>query len=733
MSFKSRETGTGLQTAGVKTSFKWSLLALSVNALFNPLAALAASSTATTTTTAATSQDLVVDASVAGSDDSDKKDYTEQVTRAGTKLLLAPRDVPQSVTVVTQQRMKDQQLQTVGDVLTNTTGISASLYDSERSSYYSRGYEITSYSYDDIPTSVSDTWNLGDAAEDSAIYDKIEIVRGANGLMSGSGSPGASVNMVRKRADSKTFTGDLYASYGSWNNQRYVADLSGPLNSTGSVRGRVVAGYQDQDSWLDRYHKRKEFLYGVVDADLTDSTTLSLGYDFQESQTANPTWGGLPIWYSNGAPTHFARSTNPSADWTHYDLSSHKVFVNLDQKFDNGWVFRLNATHAQATVNDKLIYLEDFADAQTGLGLSAFGSKDQGKRNLDSVDTFTSGPIELFGRQHQLLAGLSFSRQHNRYYSSDGDFGDTTMPDINNWNGDVAEPSWGDWYLDSDDIVRQKSMYTAARFSLADPLSLIIGARYTQWSTHGSSGNVTKYNTTPYGGLVYDINDTWSAYASYTSIFQPQTYRDANGHYLSPVTGKNYETGLKSDWYNGKLTATLAVFRLEQSNVAQALDGVFVNNSSEQAYATANGTVSKGAEFELNGAVTDNLKMTFGISRYVARDNTGARLNSDMPETEIKLFTSYNLPMLPELTVGGGVNWQNRVYKDATYVDGSTKRYYQGSYPLVNLFARYDVTKQLSVQANLQNLFDRGYYTSMDDDLVYGQPFNYSVSLSYHF
>ena len=191
---------------------------------------------------------------------------------------LAPRDIPQSVSVVTRQRMQDQNLQTVDQVLTNATGISSQQIDSERSYYYSRGFEITNFSYDDIPTSIGDAWNYGDAAEDTAIYDRIEVVRGANGLMTGAGDPGATVNMVRKRADSKTATGNISASYGSWNTQRYVADVSTPLNSDGSLRGRVVTGYQDQDSWLDRYHKTKKFLYGVVDADLTDHTTVSLGW-----------------------------------------------------------------------------------------------------------------------------------------------------------------------------------------------------------------------------------------------------------------------------------------------------------------------------------------------------------------------------------------------------------------------------------------------------------------------
>ncbi|WP_416413634.1 ferric-rhodotorulic acid/ferric-coprogen receptor FhuE [Pantoea sp. App145] len=723
--------------SGMRKTFTVSLLAMAVHALLNPITAQAADNSSSNT-----QQDLVVDATTSGDNTAqDKQDYQVKTTRAGTKLLLTPRDVPQSVSVVTQQRMQDQQLQTINDVLNNTTGITSSQDDSERAYYYSRGFQLTNFTFDGIPTSMGDSWNYGDTASDTAIYDRIEIVRGATGLMTGAGSPAASVNMVRKHADSKDFTGTVSASYGSWNKQRYVADLSAPLNESGSVRGRVIAGYQDQDSWLDRYHKNTKFLYGTLDADLTDNTTLSLAYDYQDADTRDPTWGGNPVFYSNGSLTHYRRSLNSSADWTYYHTTVRKVYADLVHNFDNGWSFRLNGTHAENTFSDKLLYVGYMAypDETTGEGADGFGSKDRGKRELTSVDGYASGPFELFGRQHQLMAGISYSRQHNSTYSQNGvtdeDAGDIASDDIgifnNHWNGNIAEPEWGDWYQNADDVVRQKSAYTAARFSLADPLSLIVGARYTQYSTNGSSGNMEKNNITPYAGVVYDINDTWSAYASYTSIFQPQTYRDASGHYLTPVTGKSYETGLKSAWFDGRLTATMAIFRIEQDNVGEEINGVYVNNSSEQAYTATKGARSKGAEFELNGALTDNLQMTFGATRYVARDSDG-RYNPGQPQTEFKLFTRYQLPMLPDLTIGGGINWQNRVFEDDTAPDGSTQRVYQGSYPLANLFARYQVTKQVAVQANVDNLFDRTYYSYMNN-YVYGEPRNFSVSVSYQF
>ncbi len=708
-----------------KNRFALSLLAVAISSLITPVQAAQTSTSG--------QDEIVVDGSTSGTGESTAQDYTVKTTTAGTKMNLAPRDVPQSFSVITQQRMKDQNLESVGDVLDNTTGVATEVIDSERTAYFSRGFYINNYTFDDIPTSVSDTWNFGDASEDTAIYDRIEVVRGATGLMTGAGNPGASVNMVRKHADSREFTGNVSVSYGSWNKQRYVADLSAPLNESGSVRGRVIAGYQDQDSWLDRYHKRKKFVYGVIDADVTDNTTVSLGYDYQQNDTGNPTWGGLPTWYSNGSRTHYDRSTNVSADWSRYNINSRKVFANVKHDFDNGWTFRVNGTHGEQTFSDKLLYIMDFPDQTTGEGTSGFGSRDRGTRKLDSVDTYASGPFTLFGRQHELVAGVSYSRQHNATYSEDGALDSSQMGSFSNsWNGNVAEPEWGDWYLNANDVVRQKSAYSAARFSLADPLSLIVGARYSEWSTTGSSGDMRKNNITPYGGLVYDINDTWSAYASYTSIFQPQTERDGNGKYLAPITGKNYETGLKSDWMDGRLTATFAIFRIEQENVGQEDGDKHVNGGSEQAYYATKGATSKGAEFELNGALTDRLQLTFGATRYVATDSTG-RFNSNMPQTQLKLYSRYQLPILPDLTIGGGVNWQNRTFQDATGPDGETHRVYQGSYPLASLFARYQINKHFAVQANVDNLFDRTYYSWLSDYGVYGEPRTYSVSMSYQF
>lgn len=195
--------------------------------------------------------------------------------------------------------------------------------------------------------------------------------------------------------------------------------------------------------------------------------------------------GGSPVFYSNGTLTHYRRGLNSAADWTYYHTTVRKLYADLVHHFDNGWSTHITGTHAENTFSDKLLYLGylSMPDRDSGEGADGFGSKDCGKRELTSVDGYASGPFELLGRQHQLMLGVNYSRQHNATDSSNGttseDGSEITSGDIgifdNHWNGNIAQPTWGDWYQNADDIIRQKSAYTAARFSLADPLALIVG------------------------------------------------------------------------------------------------------------------------------------------------------------------------------------------------------------------------------------------------------------------
>lgn len=709
------------------------------------LAACIAMALMPATALAAPTEDTVIVDGSSQSDASadDSQDYSVKSTSVGTKMQMIQRDIPQSVTIVSEQRMEDQQLQTLGEVMDSTMGISKSTTDSDRSNYYSRGFEIDNYMVDGIPTYFESRWNLGDSQSDMALFERVEVVRGATGLMTGTGNPSAAINMVRKHATSREFKGNLSAEYGSWNKQRYVMDMQSPLTEDGNLRARIVAGYQDSDSWLDNYNQKRTFFSGILDADLGTSTSLSAGYEYQRIDINNQTWGGLPRWNTDGSVRHYDRAHSTSPDWAYNDKEFNKVFFTLKQRFADNWQATLNGTHTEAKFDSKAMYLDAYVNKSTGMlegpyanygpGYDYIGGTgwNSGKRKVDAVDLFADGGYELLGRQHTMMIGGSFSRQTNRYTNSWANVYPDEFGSFYDYKGYFPETNWGSQSLAQDDTTNMKSLYAATRISLADPLHLILGARYTNWSIETLTYGMEKNHTTPYAGLVYDINDNWSAYASYTSIFQPQNYRDSSGRYLDPITGNNYEAGLKSDWMNSRLTTTLSVFRIEQDNLGQST-GRTIQGSTDTAYESVDGTVSKGVEFEINGALTDNWQMTFGATRYVAEDNDGKAVNPQLPRTTVKLFTSYRLPAMPELTVGGGVNWQNSVY---TYQDTpyGTWRASQGSYALVDLFTRYQVTKNFSLQGNVNNLFDKTYDTNIEGEIVYGEPRNVSLTASYQF
>ncbi|WP_447945570.1 ferric-rhodotorulic acid/ferric-coprogen receptor FhuE [Stenotrophomonas indicatrix] len=667
--------------------------------------------------------------------------YSVRRTSAGTRFDLAPREIPQSVSIISHQRIEDQKLDDIIDVLANTTGVTSTQSDSERTEFYARGFYIDSYQFDGLPTQMVQNWSYGDSGLDLALYDRVEVVRGATGLLSGAGNPSASVNLIRKHADSAELTGSVSVNVGSWGRTRATVDVGSALNASGTVRGRVIGSYLDTDGQMDRYNQRKTLGYAVIDADLTPDTQLSVGYDYQQKHANGATWGGFPMLYSDGSPTGYDESFNASPKWTYWDTTSKRAFATLQHAFSNGWKFKVGATHDETRADDKLFYpaYNDWTtgasnfDKTTGAGISPSAGFYNTERKVTGVDGYVDGPFQLFGREHQFMAGLSYNK---REYANYGDYqvggvGQTWNPFTSylNWTGNISEPNWNPLALASEGTITQKAGYAAARLSLADPLKLIIGARYTDWKSEGEGADRAHKVTTPYAGLVFDINDTYSTYASYTEIFQPQTLKDRNGSYLDPVDGKSYEVGIKGAWFDNRLNASLAVFRIEQDNVGQATGEPVQGSQNEFAYRAARGTVSRGFEFELNGELATGWNATFGASRYVAKDINGADINTNLPQTALKLFTSYTPQSLQELTVGGGANWQNRIY----YPVPAYGRIEQSGYALVSAFVRYRISPEFSVQANLNNLLDKKYLSQINGYGAYGDGRNGSLTFTWSF
>ncbi len=659
--------------------------------------------------------------------------YTTPASSAATGLTLSLRETPQSVSVVTRQRIDDQNLRSLDEVMGNVVGVQVVSEDTDRTDFWSRGFYIDSLQYDGVPTTIGLSM-YGESDNDSFIYDRIEVVRGATGLMTGAGNPGASINLVRKHANSKTFTGSVSAGFGSWNQYRGTVDMSTPLNEAGTVRARMVALYQGRDSYIDLYQANKKVFYGVIDADLTPNTTLSVGADYQDKRPRGSTWGSLPVVFSDGTATDWRRSKTTAADWTYWHTTNQTMFATLTHRFDSDWEVRADWSQRKSKYDAKLLYLYGALDRETGTGLRALPGYWNSYAQQTSLDVQAKGPFTLLGRKHEAVVGAMRSRYGEDFYRYG--FDSASLAGTGNfyqWDGSFAQPTWTDATL-TGTVTHQQGAYAAVRWSLTDKLTAITGGRYATWESKSDTRDQKDSQFIPYAGVVYDINDTYSTYVSYTDIFQPQANRDRNGNYLDPVQGQNYEVGVKGEYLDGRLNTSIALFKVKQSKVA-VLDGdALVPGSFEQAYTTADGVTTKGVELEVSGMLAPGWNAYAGGTYYTSRDAEGVSVNTERPRAMAKLFTTYRLPGdWSKLTVGGGVNWQISTYSQVS-AGSDTVTAKQKAYAIYNLMARYDFSSALSAQLNVNNLFDKKYYLGgVASQVYYGEPRSVFVNLTAKF
>jgi len=664
--------------------------------------------------------------------------YTTGRTRTALPLGTSLRDTPQSVSVVTRQRIEDQDMTDITDVLNSVTGVSVNQYETNRAQFTSRGFDINTLMIDSVPTTWAQAWSSGEAMSTLSIYDRVEVVRGATGLTTGAGDPSAAINLVRKRASAKEFTGKAELGVGRWNERRAMVDLSTPLNQAGSVRARVVGEHSDRDSWVDKLGNKSQTLFATFEADLGPSTLLSGGFSRQENKTRSPMWGGLPFWYSDGTRTDWDRSKTTAADWTRWNSTYDNYFAGLEHKLDNGW--KLNATYnnGERDAESYLLFLDRFPDRATGLGMTAFPGNYFVNTRQEDIGLQATGPFEFLGRKHELAFGYVHSTQKFNADNRVAAFG--LAPDFNTWDGSYAEPAWGPRSFFESSKTTQEAVYGAARLRVSDPLQVILGARVTNYKRSGlvapstPSSTKTSGEVTPYAGLIYDINENYSAYASYTDIFLPQQQQDVNRQTLEPIVGKSAEIGVKGEFFDGRLNATAAVFQIKQDNLAQA-NGT-VPGTADIAYVSAEGATSQGIEFDLAGELAPGWNASFGITKFSAKDAQGVDVNRHYPRELVRVFTTYRLPgAWNALTVGGGVNWQGKTYTEAPNPAGVGERIEQKSFALVNLMARYQVNKQLTAQLNIDNLLDEKYFNLFDayGQMTYGAPRGISLKATYTF
>ncbi|WP_421566063.1 TonB-dependent siderophore receptor [Ochrobactrum sp. EDr1-4] len=667
--------------------------------------------------------------------------YTTGAMSTGVKLPLSVKETPQTVTVVTRQKIEDKSYETLDQAVADTPGLIANQnFGDARYQYWSRGLIIDNMQYDGVANPVQYYARDSDGADDMDMYDRVEVLRGASGLVTGAGNPSGAINLMRKRPlDEKKTTITTRAS--SWGSIKAVLDHSTPLNTEGTVRGRIVSSYGSGQTYKDDSFNKDGIFYSTLEADVRENTTVNLGYSYQKQKIDGYDWGGLPV-KTDGSFYDFSPSDFIGNDWQYVDRSQHTAFVELEHRFDNDW--KLNVTGRASWSKSEMA--ASFS-SYTGSNLYLYDRLFNYDNDVYAFDANLNGSLEAFGREHDLVLGVNANRTNLTILNS---LGPTTLiNDPLNWSSSsVFDYSDFKPFSQLHYKTEQIGAYAAGRFAITDSLKLIAGARFSWYdydatttilSTAKVTPNQIRENGifTPYAGVVYDINDTLSAYASYTSIFQPQYNFGRGGDLLNPITGTNIEAGFKGEFFDQRLNGTLAVFQVMRDNVASRLSDVsYCNPTILACYEGVDGVRTRGIELELSGFITDRWRMTGGYTYAVSKYTEGASAGEKFatyqyPEHVFKLFTTYTFPD-EHLTIGGGLRAQSKLYYESGAFNVE-----QPAYAVADVMAKYDFNEQTALQLNVNNLFDKNYYSALNTSAGYGffmgSPRNFKLTLKHSF
>jgi len=660
---------------------------------------------------------------------------------ASTRLPLTARETPQSMSSLDAGRLENETLISINDVMQHITGVNVSFYDTQRPLYFARGFQITDFQIDGVPTYSGSTQQ----EFDTIFYSRIDVVRGANGLTTGAGMPSATVNMIRKRPE-KVFSAYGGIVMGSDDFHRLEADVNTPLTRDGRVRARLIASAQEKDGFRKRHSESKTAVMAAVEADLSASTTLTLGYQNQNNVPKGPIWGTIPRFASDGSLAGLPRDTSFSPPWTRWSRYNETFYGLIEHKLGDDWTLKAIANHSEGNTFSLRTYGSGYPDPVTGAGLKLLAAVGKSWEKRNSLDLYASGTVQLFGRRHDLVIGANGVKTTTTTptLSSIANWS-YDIPDIRSWDGNAPAPSYRDTGAKRVAVTEQSGVFAMGRWKVLDALSVITGARLSYWKTGTDNFDTTgkftgrsgAYKVTdevsPYFGVVYDLSESLSLYASHTDLFKPQSNKDRNDNLLAPVRGSNTELGLKGEFFDKQLAVSAAVFEAKQDNYAVrdlSLPDDFRLPDGSYPYIGVDGTRTKGFELDVAGQIARGWTVNAGYANTRITRNAADLIYANLPRHTVQLSTSYRLPGTWEkLTLGGGLNYQSTVrgFGISHPVLGTTT-VTQGGFVLLNLHANYQLNDRFSLGVSIRNALDKTYWANLDYP-NYGDPRSVMLSV----
>lgn len=681
--------------------------------------------------------------------------YTARAVEVGGKTARTLKEIPHSVTVMTAQRLRDQVITTTEDALRQATGVTVTDglgYPLE--SFFARGFELGVQSDGGAP-GVSNFWyNTG--LPDAAVLDHIEILRGSDGLFAGRGEPGGTVNMVRKRPlDHNEVSVDLLA--GSWDRYRGSVDVTGPIGWGERLRGRAVAAFEDRAFFYKPSKMNKQVFYGILEADLTRNTLLTFGGSYEKRHT-DGVYAGTPR-YVTGEDLGISRDECLCTDWSYQSYKTSELFLRLEQTIGDDWTLKINLTRQRQLYDYEVGYPLGTVNPVTLAGPLLLGSRTDVSNRSKLADATINGHFMAIGLKHELVAGINYQ---DMFSDGTGVSLYAVRPAVDVFNFDPAgfpRPSTPATYIPLQPFGGQKQFgaYATLRSHITDSLRLTAGIRLSNYeynyAARGLASDRYKDNGvwTPYGAVSFDVSKSITLYGSYASIYISQGGNlTATGDQLPPVRGNTIELGTKGSWLDGRLNASLAVYRIDRRNASQ-LD--FSSPTIPGCCYVASGDIrAQGIDAEIVGEILPGWEISLGYTYNENKYRSGYGASNGTayfprtPRHMLKLWTMARMPgRWSDIRIGGGINAQSKTYVagSASVIDASGNitgttpyQFTQDAYAVVSLKGEYRIADHWTASLNVNNVFDTTYYRTVGTSTgrnYYGEPRNVIATLRMQF
>jgi iron complex outermembrane recepter protein len=645
-------------------------------------------------------------------------------TRTDTPIL----DTPQSIQVIPQQVLRDQQIIRVDDALRNISGVIGNLNPQGVGGRLTiRGFTMDNFTGGAIfRDGFRVNNNLG--SQETANLERIEVLKGPASVLYGQNDPGGIINLVTKRPLTEAFL-ETQFQLGSYGLVRPQFDLNVPLTEDNALLSRFNFAYQNEGGFRDfDTNTKKIFLAPVVTANIGEKTKLSVLLEYLDEET--PFDLGIVAQGRKIASIPRERIINEPDDVT----SNESITVGYDfaHQFNDDWSLNHGFRYKRQDYNVNTV-LPFNLDEITGNLLRFFASR--AFRSDDySINTSVAGNFKTGSVKHQLVTGvdLNFNRFDDQFTKIDV----STPTAINIFDpiyGLVKRPSFSNVpaFPSISEEYDQVGVFLQDQISFGEQFILLASLRYDNVQSRNINQSQSDDSWSPRIGVVYKPIETVSIYGNYSQSFRPNLGQDVNSKALEPERAEGFEVGVKAEFLEGKLFATLAYFDITKRNVATSDP----NNAFFQV--TTGEQRSNGIEFDLVGEILPGWNIIANYAYANARvtnDNTipvGNRL-FNAPYNSAGLWTTYQIQEGDLEGLGFGLGF-NYVGDRAGDLENS---FYIDSYFVTNMAIFYE-KNDWRLGLNFNNLFDVNYISSTNNARLFGnspgQPFSVIGAFSVKF